>query len=278
MASIISLLTTAIMLLQLVQTNPNLPQSFKDTATNIANSAISQATEALKTPGSVVSTQIVVPPVATVSSVPVVVGTVTPGTTNQNTNTSVVVEQTPEIKYSAVFSWIPASVSILTKEEINRKNAIQQQSANDLNSQFTHVGTISIDVSTTTKSFGWGTIPFYLTVSNGAKSSDIKYCSAFKDGTRLMSGSNILTPVEGYNQGFYDQNLIFNRIEIGNGTNFKLDLRCLFTNADVPVGATYTFTFKDNAQRGPFTIYSWGVTQKQFEVSVVEGGTNIIVQ
>lgn len=48
MQSIISLLTTAILLLQLVSTNPNLPQSFKDTANVIAQNAISQATGALQ--------------------------------------------------------------------------------------------------------------------------------------------------------------------------------------------------------------------------------------
>ena len=50
MTTVISLLTTALLLLQLVQSNPSLPQSFKDTATTVANRAISQAMESLKIP------------------------------------------------------------------------------------------------------------------------------------------------------------------------------------------------------------------------------------
>lgn len=64
MQSIISLLTTALLLLQLVAANPNLPQSFKDTANSIAQSAVTQATEALKDPGAPVNTNLVIPQTA----------------------------------------------------------------------------------------------------------------------------------------------------------------------------------------------------------------------
>lgn len=47
MTSLLHLLAAAVFLLQLVQANPSLPQSFKDSAFSIANSAIEQATKEL---------------------------------------------------------------------------------------------------------------------------------------------------------------------------------------------------------------------------------------
>lgn len=81
MQSIISLLTTALLLLQLVHNSPNLPQSVKDSANGIANQAISEATSALKAQnfGSTETTlQAVVTPVVPTPAPIVLIQTVKP--------------------------------------------------------------------------------------------------------------------------------------------------------------------------------------------------------
>src|SRR3989344_2145168 len=62
LTAIVALLQSALMLLTLAQSAPNLPQSFRDNATAVAHQAISQATSALASNAATSATQTNLPP------------------------------------------------------------------------------------------------------------------------------------------------------------------------------------------------------------------------